>query len=742
MFGPVFSSIWSGGERATGIAWGAMAGYPRQPDRERGVSGGAVCRGASGAGAERRGERAISARCCCTDRWCHRGPPVPALLRHAEVTVSTRIGGAQGARPGRFISPPREELGSLRQPLEAGERRFFDFLDEHLPPAWEIYVQPHLNGLRPDFVLLNPAVGIGVFEVKNWNLDAIERWTVDRPGRAPELLGRIDGKPVSLQRENPVEKVHRYKTEIHDLYCPRIDQASGLALITAGVVFPSADDERVAALLGPSLEYRNMLTASSYNPVVGRDALERGELARVFPEATRTSSHYMSAALAADLRLWLVEPDAPKAQRQRLELDEAQRRLASTRTQTGLRRITGPAGSGKSIVLAARAARLVADGKDVLVVTFNITLLNYLADAAVRNEPKARKTATWLNFHHWCKRVCEDTDHEMEYRKLWHTEDGFPDAALCCLVESILDSDAGTVVPRYDAVLVDEGQDFRPEWWSLLRRVCRPGGEMVLAADATQDVYGTARTWTDGAMRGAGFVGNWARLAVSYRMPPSLVDYAREFAREFLPADTVDLPVSHQLELDLAPCRLRWVQADPEAVAATAKTEAVAMLTARPEAALSVSDLTVLADSHELGERVVQLLQERGVRSIHTFAEDQRASRRAKLAFFMGDARVKVTTLHSFKGWEARALLVCLGRAQEQRSRALLYAGLTRLKRHPNGSCLTVVCGDPDLALYGRTWPAFQAGVGPEERPGAGTPVAGQVDRPGTGASAPQGLAR
>jgi hypothetical protein len=242
-------------------------------------------------------------------------------------------------------------------------------------------------------------------------------------------------------------------------------------------------------------------------------------------------------------------------------------------------------------------------------------------------------------------------------------------------------------------------------------------------------------------MRGAGFVGNWARLAVSYRMPPSLVDYAREFAREFLPADTADLPVSHQLELELAPCRLRWVQADPEAVAATAKTEAVAMLTARPEAALSVSDLTVLADSQELGECVVQLLQERGVRSVHTFAEDQRAGRRAKLAFFMGDARVKVTTLHSFKGWEARALLVCLGRAQEQRSRALLYAGLTRLKRHPNGSCLTVVCGDPDLALYGRTWPAFQAGGGPEERSGAGTPVAVPVDRPGTGASAPQGLA-
>jgi hypothetical protein len=35
-------------------------------------------------------------------------------------------------------------------------------------------------------------------------------------------------------------------------------------------------------------------------------------------------------------------------------------------------------------------------------------------------------------------------------------------------------------------------------------------GEMVLVADKTQDVYGTAGVWTDEAMSNSGFRGQWA----------------------------------------------------------------------------------------------------------------------------------------------------------------------------------------------------------------------------------------
>jgi hypothetical protein len=67
----------------------------------------------------------------------------------------------------RFICPSREELGRLRTPLTAGERWVLKFFDRHLPGGWEIYVQPHISGLRPDFILLHPHAGIAVFEVKD-----------------------------------------------------------------------------------------------------------------------------------------------------------------------------------------------------------------------------------------------------------------------------------------------------------------------------------------------------------------------------------------------------------------------------------------------------------------------------------------------------------------------------------------------------------------------------------------------
>jgi hypothetical protein len=42
-----------------------------------------------------------------------------------------------------------------------------------------------------------------------------------------------------------------------------------------------------------------------------------------------------------------------------------------------------------------------------------------------------------------------------------------------------------------------------------------------------------------------------------------------------------------------------------------------------------------------------------------------------------------------------------------QENLALIYAGLTRLKRSANGSWLTVVCSAPELEAFGRSWPSY-----------------------------------
>ncbi len=628
------------------------------------------------------------------------------LDKGATLSTRTEIGSSALPKALRLISPTRKGLAAMRQPLTPGERKVLELFDAALDPSWEIYVQPHLNGLRPDFVLLNPNVGIAVFEVKDWDLDALHYYVPDT--RPPELRGRSDGRSFSLQGQNPITKVNHYRDTIYKLYCPRLRQKAGFAAITAGVIFPFADSRRVRELFSRFITRAEDDPYARYQPITGASELSEGQIEKIFPESSRRTSNVMREEFAADLRGWLVEPDFSVTQREPLEMDPNQRQLAEDRTPSGYRRIKGPAGSGKSLVLAARAAKLADEGKSVLVATYNITLWHYLRDLVVRalTNPHSYRNIAFVNFHSWCKQVCIDVGWGDRYDGLWEGGGGSAvlDTELPKLVAAAAEVDDA---PRYDAILVDEGQDYQPLWWNTLRRFLEPGGEMLLVADATQDVYGTAGAWTDDAMSGAGFRGAWSQLDVSYRLPAAALPLVRDFAARFLPRQSAELPPLAQQSLDLFPSRLRWVQCGSDNAIRASVSELRRMMRYTGAANLANADITFLASDVTTGSNVVADLRELEIASVATFAPDKQERRRQKMAFYMGDARVKATTLHSFKGWEAPLLVIHIDAAGGAQSLALIYAGLTRLKRRAEGSNLTVVCSAPELLEYGRTWPEF-----------------------------------
>jgi len=608
--------------------------------------------------------------------------------------------------PKRVIEPSLAQLGQLRTPLTPGEWKSLRLLDETLPAKWEIYVQPHLNGCRPDFVLLNPFIGIGVLEIKDWNLKYPEYHWETGHNRSQRIVGTHDGK--SFRVLNPARQLRHYKEEIFELYCPRLERRAGFAAISAGLLFPFAAESDVRDLFGSS---------GRYDYAVGRETFESREIGRLFPAAGLPSSRLMSEDLAEDIRAWLREPDYSREQRMPLPLDRNQAELAMTRTASGYRRIRGPAGSGKSAVLAARAALLSAQGKSVLVVTFNITLWHYLRDLCARTRRGPVNSIAWMNFHSLCRRLVtllalEDTSDSIWKDHFEQNADGFNDVPRLVMEE--LSREPPDVIEQYDAILVDEGQDFQPEWWQLLRKLLKPGGEMVLVADATQDLYETAHLWTESAMIGAGFSGRWSELPVTYRLPMPLLDLAAEFARTFLPSTGRQEPIAAQGELATEPCHLRWVQVERTLLPETAVDELFRLVKIDQSASLAMSDLTVLVDRISVGQLIAEELKTRNIRTTDTFAAESddpktisREDRRKKLAFWKGAPTVKATTLHSFKGWEGRSLVLCLTNAGGVRAKAAAYAGLTRLKRHPRGSYLTVVCCDRRLRSFGSHWPAF-----------------------------------
>jgi hypothetical protein len=71
-----------------------------------------------------------------------------------------------------ILVPDLEEINSLPQKLTDGEKALMNALLQALDDGWTVYVQPHLNGLRPDIVIFCEDAGIGIFEVKDWDLDA------------------------------------------------------------------------------------------------------------------------------------------------------------------------------------------------------------------------------------------------------------------------------------------------------------------------------------------------------------------------------------------------------------------------------------------------------------------------------------------------------------------------------------------------------------------------------------------
>ncbi len=571
-------------------------------------------------------------------------------------------------------------------PLTPGERRVAEFFDRHLPKGWEIYVQPHLNGLQPDFVLLHPEIGAAVYEVKDWNPRASSYWT-EIVDSKPVLKARYPGQGQDILLDgnlNPFLRVRDYKNYIHQISTAAIPKREGRNRVTAGVIF-TVGDSYYWENLGRCFYRQNEIVR--YYPIIGEDALRSGQLDRVFPEAVTSSRGLMTEKVAGYLRGWLREPDFARQQRQPLPIpNNVQRRLVDRGPgKTGLRRMKGPAGSGKSLVLAARAAHLASEGKRVLVVGFNITLSNYLRDIAIRylrtsskdisEYRAANRRMIFAHFHEW---------------KNW--------------------KDSYAEREKFDAIMVDEGNDFSLQWWHQMCDALKDGGEMMLAFDQTQDIYLRAGEWTEEKMQGAGFTGRWNELRGSYRFHGDLLPGLKYFTATYMSNTEVDLPIP--TESEFSPLASRWVQIADRGSSdwiSVCLDELESLQSSLPQDS-GYSDIVCLIPEHFDGFRFVQAVEDRlGIQVAHIFSDAnnkdlrQQESRPLKRAFRSGNGQLKATTIHSFKGWEARHLLIYIDDIRKTKTMpAQFYTALTRLLRHVGGSLLTVVSSCPELREFGQ----------------------------------------
>lgn len=117
------------------------------------------------------------------------------------------------------VYPSWGDIRQFKQPLTEGELCLLKFLDDHLKKdelfqsndltkynGWLIFVQPYLNGCRPDIIIFNPGIGVQIFEVKDWNLGNYS--FVDKNGKN---VFRVADSRGMYTKKSPVKQVEYYK---------------------------------------------------------------------------------------------------------------------------------------------------------------------------------------------------------------------------------------------------------------------------------------------------------------------------------------------------------------------------------------------------------------------------------------------------------------------------------------------------------------------------------------------------
>jgi len=596
----------------------------------------------------------------------------------------------------------------FRPPLNTGETRIFDLL-KSWEDEWTIYVQPNLGTSKPDFIALNDEVGVIVIEVKDWTPELYRRNTESKHKYAIEVYAN---NQWNLTGHDPLRQTSNYKRDIFDYFF-------------ASTESPQKDDQFIqAALILPQFKSRDAKLLVDLESNLSRHSRSQNvkTLGSDFSDELKKLKTASRKPPPIDqmqrIRQSLLEPEFVSDQRMPLNLSGGAKNISDNPNKAIRRRVRGCSGSGKSLGLSHRAAKLALEGKSVLVLSFNITLSHYLRDLAKRaiasldperNDPTAMRRITFTHFFNlictpieceWTTTYGEDlwdlrvAEVQSEYSKI--------DSSGLAIAKT------GAEIKRYDAILIDEGQDFKQLWWDFLRDyVLVEGGEMLLVCDQAQDTYERG-IWLE-EMKG---FGPWTELKESYRVPPDLLPFMQAIVKENKLGSSHLAPESpSDRQLTLWPTTiLNWTNAKTTAEIIESVIAEVKKITSAED--LSYTDITILCEKHEIGRDVFDALSHyKNLTTSHIFVKDggsnlklkklrdiERQTRKKR--FWGGSGGIKGSTVQSFKGWESKAIIYIAAGTFDA---ALAFIAISRVKGEvERPAVLTVINSNQQFAKYQR----------------------------------------
>lgn len=597
------------------------------------------------------------------------------------------------------IYPTWDQINSLKQEPTEGELFLLEYLDNNLPKEWEIFFQPYLNGDRPDIAILNKNVGLMIIEVKDWNpnnYSSQETWFYNKKKKKKEkgYSYFVTNNQGTYKIPSPIAQVERYRENLIGLYLPQIGEQID-------------KKKKTLSAFRVGLYLHNMTTVEAddliiTNPkrctVFGFDLLKGGlkNIGKVVPDFERQSSLSMKKDWHEKIRFWLIPPFHSLEQGMKITLNPEQRNHATPKEQSH-QRLRGVAGSGKTLVIAQRAASLASMGKRVLIVTFNITLWHYIRDHISR----ARYGFEWTHiefnhFHGFIKNYLNENDIK------WPDNSGDDDDKFLSYVvpQVVIDEKnkgKNKKQRQYDAILIDEGQDFHKLWYDMLCMFLNNNDELLFVFDEKQNIYGRDNSWVY-SMNDTKFRGRWRILKESYRTPYLLLEKVNLFAEQYL-SHIGSTPIPNSFQTDFFDPHYVWRNLNGKDFVEKVYS-AFKWLTRKK--GIHPQDIIILLPTHEEGWSLVKFFNEKKIQINHVFEDDSKDHHHKK-SFWMGDSRLKMSTIHSFKGWELMNVILIIppdGSGSEPELDSLIYTSLTRTR-----SNLIVFNRHSKYVEYGNTWP-------------------------------------
>lgn len=351
---------------------------------------------------------------------------------------------------------PEELAGRVRHdPKRRAEVKLYDALCAQLGKGWVVFysvawLAPTPGGAprdgETDFIVAHPEKGVLLIEVKGGQIryDAVRRQWISRDA------GGVD------HDIDPIEQVRQSKYALRSKLKALNSLRNVYVDLSHAVAFPDVERPRAAVTPDAPPEI-----------FIGADDLERlrERLEAILAYSARgTQRQFQNGDLViAELTRLLGQSVTLRNPLSREALDEEREMVRLTEEQFSLldflsrqprAAIGGCAGSGKTFLAAEKARRLAQEEFRTLLTCFNRPLADFL-QSRVGNLPNLDV----MNFHTLADRCAR----QVGPAPLHDEQD--EDACAYRL------ADAMQRLPhlRYDAIVVDEGQDFRDLWWVALQ---------------------------------------------------------------------------------------------------------------------------------------------------------------------------------------------------------------------------------------------------------------------------------